>query len=236
MKYLILSSPRTGSTMLAAALNATGRAGRVKEYFHASTLAEQGHPEQAKPSMLAYYERVVAANTSANGVFGMKLHFNQFHNVFSGKRIGMQSGVSFLRSFDRHVLVFRRDKILQAISELLATKSELWNTGDRAAAGQAGAAISDDDIPLLANIMSRQIAEEYAWRSLLHDCAIEFLELAYEDMVASPTAELERLAAHLGIAGLDVLAPTQDTVKLTDPAATQAIKRRFLAALGAGAA
>ena len=39
MNYLILSSPRTGSTMLAAALTATGRAGTVKEYFHLAELA-----------------------------------------------------------------------------------------------------------------------------------------------------------------------------------------------------
>ena len=53
MKYLIRFSPRTGSTMLAAALNATRKTGKVKEYFHLSTLAESGGSEQTKQSMLA---------------------------------------------------------------------------------------------------------------------------------------------------------------------------------------
>lgn len=232
MKYLILSSPRTGSTMLAAALNATGKAGRVKEYFHLKMLAERGNPEASKQSMLAYYSDVVSANTSGNGVFGMKLHFNQFHHVFGGNRIGMGSGVSFLKSFDRHVLVFRRDKILQAISELIATKTDLWNTSDSKVAGRAGTDVSDTDIPLLAQILSRQLSEEYAWRSLLQDCAIAAQLIAYEDLAANPEAELSRLAAYLAIPDLGLLAPTQETVKLTDTAATAAIKQRFLAALG----
>ncbi|MEI7600813.1 MAG: Stf0 family sulfotransferase [Aestuariivirga sp.] len=234
MKYLILSSPRTGSTMLAAALNATGNAGRVKEYFHLRTLAERGDPELAKQSMLAYYADVVSANTSGNGVFGMKLHFNQFHHVFGGKRIGMGSGVSFLKSFDRHVLVYRRDKVLQAVSELIATKTDLWNTSDRKAAGRASVEFSDTDLPLLAQIMSRQMSEEYAWRSLLQDCAITAHEIAYEDLTAAPDAELSKLAVYLDIGDLGPLKASQDTVKLTDTTATAAIKQRFLAALGAG--
>lgn len=234
MKYLILSSPRTGSTMLAAALNATGKAGNVKEYFHLSTLAERGNPEQTKQDMLAYYGDVVSASTSGNGVFGMKLHFNQFHHVFGGKTIGMGSGVSFLRSFDRHVLVYRRDKVLQAISELIATKTDLWNTSDLKAAGRARAEFTDTDIPLLAKIMSRQLSEEYAWRSLLQDFAIAAHEIAYEDLTAEPDVQLSKLAAYLAIPELGPLVATQDTVKLTDTAATAAIKQRFLAALGAG--
>ena len=234
MKYLILSSPRTGSTMLAAALNATGKAGTVKEYFHARMLAEHGGPEQSKQSMLAYYGDVVSANTSGNGVFGMKLHFNQFHHVFGGKRIGMGSGVSFLKSFDRHVLVYRRDKVLQAISELIATKNDLWNTSDRKAAGRASTAFSDSDIPLLAQIMSRQLSEEYAWRSLLQDCAIAAHQIAYENLVAEPDAELSKLATYLAIPDLGPLMATQDTVKLTDTTVTAAIRERFLSALGAG--
>lgn len=233
MKYLILSSPRTGSTMLAAALNASGKAGRAKEYFHLETLAQNGNPEATKQRLLAYYAGVVADSTTPNDVFGMKLHYNQFHHVFGGKQIGMQSGVSFVKSFDRHILVYRRDKILQAVSELLASKSDLWNTGDSKAAGRAGKDFSDADIPLLTRILSRQLSEEYAWRSLLEDFAIPFHEIAYEDLVADAGGEFAKLTAYLAIPGLEGLKPSAETVKLTDQAATAAIKQRVLAALGA---
>lgn len=233
MKYLILSSPRTGSTMLAAALNATGKAGVAKEYFHLDKLAGKGNPEQTREAMLAYYAEVVDATTSANGVFGMKLHFNQFHHVFGGKRIGMASGLGFVKSFDRRILVYRRDKILQALSELLASKSDLWNTADKAAAGRAGREFSDADLPFLLRIMGRQVSEEYAWRSLLEDSALPFHQIAYEDMVASPEAEFARLATYLAIPGLDSIRPSAETVKLTDASATAAIKERVLTALGA---
>lgn len=233
MKYMILSSPRTGSTMLAAALNASEKAGRVKEYFHRDTLSENGDPESTKESMIAYYADVVAANSTSNGVFGMKLHYNQFHHVFGGKQIGMQSGVSFLKSFDRHVLAYRRDKILQAVSELLATKTGLWNTSDHGSAGRVGKEFSDDDIPLLTRILSRQLSEEYAWRSLLADFNISFHEIAYEDLTADTDGEFTKLAIYLGIPGLDSLRVSPETIKLTELAATAAIKRRVLEALGA---
>ena len=120
--------------------------------------------------MRACYADVVTANTSTNGVFGMKLHFNQFRHVFGGKQIGMRSGVSFVKSFHRHVLVYRRDNILQAVSELLATRMELWNTDDCKAAGRAGKEFTDADIPLLTRNLSRRLSEEYAWRSRFGFC------------------------------------------------------------------
>ena len=233
MNYLILSSPRTGSTMLAAALTATGRAGTVKEYFHLDELAGMGNPEQTAEGMRCYYASLVDATASANGVFGMKLHFNQFHHVFGGKRIGMASGLNFVKSFDRRILVYRRDKVLQALSELLATRSDLWNTGDSAAAGCAGKAFADTDIPFLLRILSRQVSEEYAWRSLLKDSGLAFHQTAYEDLVAQPDREFAKLAAYLAIPGLDRLTATRDTVKLTDEAVTAAVKQRVLAGLGA---
>ena len=234
MKYLVLSSPRTGSTMLAAALNATGKAGTVKEYFHRNELAKHGNPEQTKEGMLAHYAGVIDATTSANGVFGMKLHFNQFNDVFGGKRIGMGNGLSFVKGFDRRILVYRRDKILQALSELLATKTQVWNTAERSAERRAGTEFSDAEIPVLVRIMSRQISEEYAWRSLLEDSSLGFHQIAYEDLVADPDAELARLAAYLAIPGLETLKAARDTVKLTDEAATAAIRQRVLTALGVG--
>ena len=236
MKYLIMSSPRTGSTMLGAALNATGHAGTALEYFHEKMLAEKGHPEQTKDGMLAYYAAVVEATASANGVFGMKLHFNQFHNIFGEQRFGMRSGASFVKSFDRHVLIYRRDKIMQAISEMLAMEAHLWNSADRTASGTLGRPFSEKDVPLIARIMNRQVAEEYAWRQLMRDLSITPHEVAYEDLVATPDAALGSLAAYLGIPGMPPLTTSRDTVKLTDQQATRAIKGRFLAAIGAAGA
>lgn len=233
MKYLIMSSPRTGSTMLSMALNATDRAGKVEEYFHASRLAEIGNPENSRETMLAYFRDIVSANSTVNGVFAMKLHYNQFNDVFNARRLGMASGVGFLKSFDRHVLIRRRDKILQAISELIASKTDLWNTWDPKAAGSASMALDEVDIPLLAQIMSRQIAEEYAWRALLKDVGIPYHDICYEDLVASPDTELARVSAYLGIPGMPTLKATHHTVKLTNTASTAAIKKQFLETLGA---
>lgn len=55
-------------------------------------------------------------NASANGVFGMKMHFNQFGDVFSEKPSGFQRGLEFPGNFQKYILIYLHDKFLRAIS------------------------------------------------------------------------------------------------------------------------
>lgn len=217
--------------MLASSLNATGLAGRAEEYFHKTALAEAGNPETARETLLAYYRKVVTETTTPNDVFGMKIHHNQFRHVFRENAMGLQSGFSFIRSFDRHILIYRRDKVLQAISELLADESNLWNTTSAGSAGRNHREFSEADIPEIASTMARQIGEEHGWRRILRDCALPFHEVSYEDLCDNPEGELARVADYLGITGLSM--PRPQTVKVSDPAGALKMKAKFLAAIGA---
>src|SRR3954468_9297106 len=73
--YLMLATPRSGSTLLGQGLQASGLAGDPKEFF--------GHKmpywmeRWGTPSLESYVARLVSARSTANGVFGAKLLYQQ---------------------------------------------------------------------------------------------------------------------------------------------------------------
>jgi LPS sulfotransferase NodH len=232
MKYLILSSPRTGSTALCHALEATGVAGAPREYFHRKRLNAASNPEKDIRSLKNYFDEVVVRNTTPNGVFGMKLHYNQFQNLFGDQRHGLAAGIRFLRQFQKFILIFRRDKILQAISELLAMESRVWVSGDKQLEHKVGRAFQGSDAVKITRIMARQLAEEYGWRDLSAGLGIAFLEVAYEDLIGGTSRALVNITSHLDIAELNDLKLSERTVKTTNAVHALQMKNQYMTAMG----
>ena len=75
--YFISTTPRTGSFLLAHALDSTGIAGRPQEYFDPNFenlwLERLGISSDAE-----FFEKVVPEGTTPNGVFAAKVHWHQF--------------------------------------------------------------------------------------------------------------------------------------------------------------
>jgi trehalose 2-sulfotransferase len=228
-----MSSPRTGSSLLSGALADSGHAGRPLEFAHKKTLRENGNPEQTIEGLQAYLCRIVENNTTPNGVFGMKMHFNQFHSLFGDGRHGLENGVSFMQKFQKFILIFREDKVLQAISEMLAMDTGVWNTPDPDYAGSVGRELVTEDVPLIAKIMARQVWEEYSWRNLLIQLSLTFHEVSYESLTASPDGEAAGLCSYLAIDGLSAVSVRPKTIKLTDTSVTVEMKKQYLRAIGA---
>jgi trehalose 2-sulfotransferase len=75
---VICTAPRTGSSLLGEALTSTGCAGRASEYFDIHKHNEQTWITKFKIAQdKDYLEKVIAAGTTPNGVFGLKLHWHQ---------------------------------------------------------------------------------------------------------------------------------------------------------------
>ena len=70
--YFICFTLRSGSTLLSQLLADTGIAGQPKEHFYHNIAPENPHGDVI-PDYRAYLEHVLAADTSANGVFGSKV-------------------------------------------------------------------------------------------------------------------------------------------------------------------
>src|SRR5579862_3634810 len=136
--YVICTAPRTGSSLLAEALASTGRAGRPKEYFDIYKQNERNWMKRfGIQREKDYLEKVIAAGTTPNGVFGMKLHWHQIPALASKFAAAAESKAAPAGEIaldellqDRfpavhYLWLLRRNKLAQGISYYRATLSDV---------------------------------------------------------------------------------------------------------------
>ncbi|HEX2281963.1 MAG TPA: Stf0 family sulfotransferase, partial [Thermomicrobiales bacterium] len=151
--YLVLATPRSGSTLLGQGLQASGLAGDPKEFF--------GHKMSfwmkrwRTPTLSAYVARLRQVRATPNGVFGAKLLYRQLLHLESLARrepdLADQSLPELLdRLFpDLHLVwVSREDKVRQAISWFKARQTGVWGQGPGQSAPKLGRAWRLGDEPL----------------------------------------------------------------------------------------
>jgi trehalose 2-sulfotransferase len=228
-RYLILSSPRSGSTMISSALKSTSMAGVPQEYFNPNALSAVG-AERSTEKAMAFLADVEKRRTSSNGYFGMKMHYNQFVSVFINNGIIHPLVNQFLSSFDYFILTYRRDKVLQAISYLQAHRSGLWNTTNPELEGKVTVELADDDISEVTFRMKNLIDEEMGWRHILNGAKPKFYEIAYEDLVADEALHMQRIADFLDLP-LNGIVPKAEIKKISNESSLVA-KQKYLKAIG----
>lgn len=201
-RYVLCSSPRSGSTLIASMLHATGRAGDPLEYLNDQWIrvfmrTNPGPPDNFDVgSYLAGWE---ARRTSPNGIFGIKLHYHQMRRTWRGRE---REAVDRLGSYDRHILLVRRDKIAQAVSLYRAIASQMWTSKDvsHVDAGNSAKKREVDFNPVrIAELLAFLIKEEEGWRSFLRANNIPFAESIYENFVSDYAAESVKLLELLGM-------------------------------------
>src|ERR1700761_7330632 len=88
--YVIASTPRSGSSLLAAGLVATGVAGRPEEYFTPDYLGAYKQDLKLPPhcSWSEYLTKVMTFAATQNGVRGVKIHWR--HVVSLARALGFR--------------------------------------------------------------------------------------------------------------------------------------------------
>src|SRR6266576_2552875 len=116
--YVLCSCPRTGSSLVAAALRQMGL-GDPQEYFNPVDDDYQPRREFLDVPLNEYLERI-KSERSANSVFGIKTHFRQ---------IPAEIVDEFPRIFPNASYVFltRRNVLRQALSWARATQTGAWD-------------------------------------------------------------------------------------------------------------
>jgi len=178
-RYLILSSPRTGSSMLCSALRATDMAGMPFEYFHPEGL-RTWFKERSETNIFEFVNNLERRRTTSNGYFGIKVHYNQWKKLCESH--GTDQMVEYLGQQDRVILVTRRNKIRQAISCLVAQKTNIWQIEIDEKRDYKVPSWQDSYSFEITQLLFQLSAQEFAWKKTLRDNQIQFLELAYEDM------------------------------------------------------
>lgn len=218
--------------MLCAALSHTSLAGKPAEFMHKKALKDENHPEADIETLRQYVNKIMSENVTSNGVFGMKMHYNQFGNLFSRKQNGFQQGLEFLGKFQKFILIYRHDKLLQAISEMLASESNLWGSDEEKSRFSLGRRFQESDVLSMTRILNRQIHEEFAWRDILEQLGVNFHCVRYEDLASATKRELQAVKEYLGIKELEPVELVARTVKLADPTIAHRMKHDYLNAIG----
>lgn len=207
LSYVICSSPRSGSTLLAEALESTRLAGRPDEYFDV-------HPEiealmrrrlgAVSDPIHPYLLKVLQQTKTQNGVFGWKAHWHQYQDFWK-RLMGMPlsdpalTRGTFGAVFPnlRYVWLRRRDRLRQAISYGRAMQTDVWRSYVGRSAHPKGAAAFDK------SLVDARIDEidrmEQGWEEFFARHGIAPLVIWYEDFVADYENTVRGVLAHLEI-------------------------------------
>ena len=197
-RYCILSTPRSGSTLLGRMLFATGMAGDPLEYFNPPLLAiERDETGIADMNLNQFLLRMQHRRTSPNGFFGMKLHYSQMLYGFNSRKINQQM-VDFLRNFAALIWIRRRDRVSQAISLTIAKRTGLWSTEDSKLVETDERSIHPSDCLDSLHVVA---SDDYSWQQFLQATKLPTLETWYENLVDDYEAESRRILKYLNLNG-----------------------------------
>ena len=231
--YLVLATPRSGSTLLGQGLQASGLAGDPKEFF--------GHKmpfwmeRWRTPALPAYAARLSQVRATPNGVFGAKLLYRQLLHLESLARQEPElAELSLPEILDRlfpnlHLVwVTREDKVRQAISWFKARQTGVWGQDQGQSAPKLGRAWRLGDEPLepgglafdydgIAALVRQAKTEDAAIDQFFATSGIEPFRVVYEEFAPRYEETILALLRWLGVTPpLDLILPNPRTVKLAD--------------------
>jgi len=230
--YLVVATPRSGSTLLGQGLQASGVAGEPREFF--------GHKmahwmeRWNTPDLPEYVTQLQKRRSSSNGVFGAKLLYGQLL-LLEGKArqypdLATLSRGDLLRHLfpDLHILwATRDDKLRQAISWFKARQTGVWGQGRGAEEPKLGRAWRLGDEPLqpgelafdyagIAALLQQAEAEDAAigaWVAIAGFTPYRVVYEAYSPRYSEATAEI---LDWMGVAHPPLNLPNPRTVRLAD--------------------
>jgi LPS sulfotransferase NodH len=131
--YIVCATPRSGSGLLCEALWNTGLAGKPNEYFYREDLKRWEASTYAE-----YIDAVIENGTTPNGVFGVKLMWDQMRYLtiklylrapqFAKFRVPALLGSLFPNL--HYIWLTRRDKLKQAVSFYRAIQTRSYRSLD----------------------------------------------------------------------------------------------------------
>jgi LPS sulfotransferase NodH len=240
--YLILATPRSGSTLLGQGLQATGLAGEPREFF--------GHKmafwmeRWRTPDLPGYAVRLIQTRATPNGVFGAKLLYRQLLHLDMLARqdpelAGLPLGGILSRLFPNLHLIWntREDKVRQAISWFKARQTGVWGQDQGAETVKLGAAWRAGDDPLqpgelafdydgIAALVRQAEEDDAAIARFLAESDLEPFTVIYESFAPRYEETVFEILRWMGIEPpADLTLPNPRTVKLADDRTEEWVER-----------
>jgi len=204
--YFVCATPRSGSSFLCEVLSSTGVAGHPDDYFWNPPfwLAHWGLMD-----FPGFAERLLQEGTTANGIFGSKLMWDQlaetckqFARLISLDEAGPANVLAAAFSNLHYVWLTRRDKVRQGTSYYRAMETKMWRSADVSKVGRVEPAFNFEAIQSLVQLCTW---EDQAWQDYFRQNAIEPCTVVYEDLLESPAAVVRRVLSYLAVRPPDPL-------------------------------
>jgi LPS sulfotransferase NodH len=232
--YLVVATPRSGSTLVCETLRATGVAGNPLEHFevlrHSSQPRQpreyfEGVDDDAVLDLLspldpprpdpeppaAWWARIRAEGTTANGVWGGKLMWNHVDDLLDRAReldavpgdADLDAALRALFGDDlRLVYVTRPDKVAQAVSLWKAVQTQTWRAGRGTPAAEAEYAFGGID-----HLVRRLEEQDAAWRDWFAATGRTPHVVSFDVLAEDPAAAIGGVLRALGLPDDEVPAP-----------------------------
>ncbi|WDE03913.1 hypothetical protein SG34_021445 [Thalassomonas viridans] len=189
-KLLVLSTPRSGSSMFCDVLSQTGLIGDCREWFNFRYL--EAYIKTTGSQQVNFYEYidyVIGKTTAGTGIFAVNVHIDQYTTLLKNKVNILDLG------FDHIVYLRRKDIYAQTVSLAKADLLDAWSAGTPKKA--LGEQLSNST--LLPYFSQLRGYERYYQQKLAGKVQAEY---EYEDFsrLDQPSAYLQVLAA-LGFDG-----------------------------------
>lgn len=224
LSYTIWFSQRTGSTLLNKALASTGIAGDPCEWLH----FQNNDPATFKREDL---DRIWERGTTPNGVFGLKINFEQrwidaFRAMFELKQEASRAEVwsNAFPNCTKHIYMTRRNKVRLAVSWWRAIVSGEWhrNYGEKPQEHDIADKYNFDAINHL--IIDSAMCEA-AIEDFFSESGIVPLTIVYEDFIQNYEGTIMKVLEYLELPtdNINVAPPFFD--RLADDVSEQWVQR-----------
>lgn len=217
--------------MLASGLRETGIAGRPEEYFAPPVQVPQAelfamNPQTYRRLLLEHRRthpaaevvgNVLTRGTTANGVFGAKIHFQSPYSDYHYAVELLQDlhGVRtapahelFSRTFPNlsYIWLQRRDRVAQAVSLFRAVKSSEFVrvNGVREPGVATDLGDADFDYAAIERFAGWLQSGEAGWRAFFRRCGTQPLVVVYEDLAAAYEETVRAVLEFLKLPGRDI--------------------------------
>lgn len=198
--YVICSSPRSGSTLLAQMLYDTKLAGDPLEYINPMYIMEYNKRFAGSSyEIYSIINNIKKIRTSPNGYFGIKLHFSQFYEILNNNN--ECESIKFLSSLGKIIFIRRKNKLSQGISLYRSEASDIWSSIDenyRDDLNDLRQKIIFDRLKIF-NSINRAVWQDSSWNDILNKYKFDYYEVYYEDLCEDWVTVSQGVLRYLGL-------------------------------------
>lgn len=202
-RYIVASTPRTGSYLLCEGLQSSGIAGRPTEVFSPDfqSIWRRRWCMSPDAGFAEYLHRAVRHGTTPNGVYGLKIHWMHVQQlaVQAGFAGAYDEVLDYLFPESMFVHITRRDRRAQAISYYRALATNEWWQIEGVANDQSNGSTAVFDASAILALEREISRQEEGWQKYFRKRNLRPLLVEYETLATEYQEQLARVLSYLGL-------------------------------------